>query len=596
MESGMKRRNLRTAFGILTFTAAMACAADLGSVFDHGLAGHILGEVRNSAGVPQMGASVALYNRYDQEIRQVLTNESGKFVFDTLPPDLYSIRASLASFVPALRKNIAVVAGSENLLKINLASVFSTVELVPAAAARGTLMSDDWKWVLRASQATRPVFRYLPVGTGTSTSKTQTKVFSDVTGLVRVSADDSDASQQGLGTSFALSTRLNGAADVRVSGKVGYTTGAGLPAGALRTTYSRTSGLGPQISFTVRQVYLPALAGSGAPPSTDLVLRTAALSVNDSLRLTEHFLLEYGASLESASYLQRVNAVSPYGRLTANVGKKSVVRVAFAEGTQPLALVSTSHEIPSTDLNQDLALLSLLPRISLRSDRLRMEQAERFEAGYETVRGSLKLAAAAYREDVRDGVATLVGDQSALPSGDVIPDFDSHNQIVDIGNYRRTGYAAGASQALGEHMEVSISAGYSGSVIAPSHVLNADDAPDLRGWLHKANRPWVTARLTATIPTTGTKLATSYGWSDYNSIAPTHLFLTSGFLQQEMGWNMSVRQPLPSFGTLSKGRMEAGAEIRNLLSDGYVTLLSGGKQNVLTSSPRSLRGSLSFIF
>ena len=175
----MRLRNLKSTFGALTLVAALASGANLAS-----FSGHILGEVRNSAGVTQMGASVALYNRYDQEIRQVLTNEAGKFVFDTLPPDLYSIRVTLASFMPALRRNISVTAGSENLLKINLASVFSTIELVPAAVTRGALMSDDWKWVLRASQATRPVFRFLPVA-ATSSSRAQTTLFSNTSALVR---------------------------------------------------------------------------------------------------------------------------------------------------------------------------------------------------------------------------------------------------------------------------------------------------------------------------------------------------------------------------------------------------------------------------
>src|SRR5205807_377790 len=134
--------------------------------------------------------------------------------------------------VPAFRRNIAVLAGVENLLKINLASVFSTVEIVPASTAAGTLMSDDWKWVLRASPSTRPVLRYLPGQSGASSSQSMARVFSDTTGLVRVSAaDDGDLSQQGLGTAFALSTRVNGRSDVRVSGKLGYTTGAGLAAG-----------------------------------------------------------------------------------------------------------------------------------------------------------------------------------------------------------------------------------------------------------------------------------------------------------------------------------------------------------------------------
>src|SRR5437660_10270019 len=72
------------------------------------LSGTILGQVKSATGVAQMGATVILYNRYDQLIRQVLTNDQGKFSFDALSPDLYSIRVTLASFVPAIRRNIAV--------------------------------------------------------------------------------------------------------------------------------------------------------------------------------------------------------------------------------------------------------------------------------------------------------------------------------------------------------------------------------------------------------------------------------------------------------------------------------------------------------
>lgn len=577
---------------MMALAASLAPAANLAS-----FSGHILGEVRNSAGVVQMGATVALYNRYDQEVRQVLSNEAGKFVFDALAPDLYSVRVTLASFMPAVRRNISVVAGSENLLKINLASVFSTVELIPAAVTRGALMSDDWKWVLRASQATRPIFRFLPVS-ATSSSRTQTTLFSDTTGLVRVSAaDDGDMSQQGLGTSFAVSTRVNGSASVRVSGKFGYTTGAGLPAGALRTTYVRDSGAGPQVSLTVRQIYLPNLVGSGTPSGADAgpALRAASLSLHDGLKVTEAVLLEYGVSLDSASYLTRTNAVSPYARVTYNLGETSVVRAAFSSGTQPESLLVNPREISSNELNQDLAALAMLPRLSQRDNTLHMELSDRWEVGYETVHGGRKIAVSAFREDIRNGTATLIGDTGAFSGSQVIPDFDSHNQIVDIGNYQRNGAAVGISQLLGEHLEAAISAGEGGVLAARSHVIRVDDPSMVAGMLHKTSRPWVTARLTATVARTGTRVGTSYGWSDFNALMPTNLYLTSTVIQQETGWNMSLRQPLPAFGGY-KGRMEAAVEGRNLLSDGYLSLMSGQKINLLTSAPRSVRGSLSFIF
>jgi hypothetical protein len=96
------------------------------------LSGQILGEVRSASGVTQMGAAVYLYNQSNQLIRQVLSNQDGKFVFDAVTPDIYSIRVTLASFLPAIRRNIAVAAGSESDLRINLLSVLNSVELSQA--------------------------------------------------------------------------------------------------------------------------------------------------------------------------------------------------------------------------------------------------------------------------------------------------------------------------------------------------------------------------------------------------------------------------------------------------------------------------------
>ena len=232
-----------------------------------------------------MGAVVSLYNRYDELLRRGLSNQDGKFVFDGLAPDVYSIRVSLASFVPALRRNISVLAGSENLLKIQLASALSTIELVPLNSPEGALMSDSWKWVLRSSHATRPVLRLLPQTSSSRSSSSRNamaSLFSDTSGLVKVSAGDGDpfgGASQDLGTAFVLATSVNGSSKVHVSGNVGYAA-SGLPSAGLRTTYRRddASGEGPQLALTVRQIYLPSLMGSGAPGSDSPVLRTASIS------------------------------------------------------------------------------------------------------------------------------------------------------------------------------------------------------------------------------------------------------------------------------------------------------------------------------
>ena len=189
------------------------------------LAGSIMGEVKTVTGVAEMGAKVLLYDRHEHLLRQVLTNEKGRFGFAALTPDVYSIRVTLASFVPAVRRNISVVAGTDNLLQINLSGIFSTVDLL-SSPSHGTLMGDDWKWVLRASPSTRPILRFLPAApVQMSTSRRQfTDIFSETEGIVKVSAGDSDlltsSSQQDLGTAFALATSIYGLSRLQFSGNL----------------------------------------------------------------------------------------------------------------------------------------------------------------------------------------------------------------------------------------------------------------------------------------------------------------------------------------------------------------------------------------
>src|SRR5262249_48905784 len=103
---------------------------------------------------------------------------------------------------------------------------------------------------------------------------------------------------------------------------------------------------------------------------------------------------------------------------------------------------------------------------------------------------------------------------------------------------------------------------------------------------------WLMGRASASLPFTGTHVATSYSWTDYRALTPAHHSFT-GETSQDTGWNVSLRQPLP---TLVGVRMEASAEMRNLLAQGYLNLVANGRSAILTNSPRGVRGGLSFIF
>jgi len=198
----------KTSVGVLagTLLAASVC---LGAG-EPKLSGSIIGIVSDPAGIPQMGATILLYNKFDRLVERALTTESGSFGFAALTPDTYAIRVTLSSFLPALKRNIVVQPGMQSLLNVSLASVFSSVQFVGVLPGDSPIMSDDWKWALRSAAATRPVLRLLP---GLEPIQRPAPLFSDTRGLLRLSAGDDASlagSQPDLGTAFAVATSFLG--------------------------------------------------------------------------------------------------------------------------------------------------------------------------------------------------------------------------------------------------------------------------------------------------------------------------------------------------------------------------------------------------
>ena len=91
------------------------------------LLGAIDGCVRNPSGMPQPGAVVLLETRSERVIARTQTSVSGRFRFESLTPDTYTIRVWASSFIPASRQNVPVKAGMESLLAVQLANFFSSI-------------------------------------------------------------------------------------------------------------------------------------------------------------------------------------------------------------------------------------------------------------------------------------------------------------------------------------------------------------------------------------------------------------------------------------------------------------------------------------
>ncbi len=574
------------------------------------LSGSIAGFVRDSSGIPQMGASVMLFNRSERLIMRAITNERGIFGFDSLPTDLYSVRVSLASFVPAMKQKIAVQPGMQSLLYVDLASVLSSIELVYATPGQGALMSDEWKWTLKASTATRPIFRLAPdVDSNDPDAREKgSSIFSETRGVLNVSAGDpgslgGTSTQADLGTAFALATSVFGRNQLQLSGNVGYSAHAGIPGAGFRTSYRR-DGFSPEIAVTVQQIYLPArnslmsLAGQqdGAP-----ALRTMSLSVHDSVDINPSLRLDYGASIDSISLLDHLNYLSKFARASYSLGNKGTLQIAYSSGAPPAELLVGSGRVhenrfrgDTAALAEDLAALSLLPRISLLDGHLAVQRTQDFELGYEKKLGDTTVSFTGYRESVTNAAMTIVASDDLFMANDILPDISSKSSILDAGTFRRSGFAASVARALGDRVELGASFGSGGALMLGQRELNAATAEDLRSKLQTTQRFWGSARASAKLPVTGTAISASYQWMNYSAIMPNHFYLTQS-AYPETGLNLQLRQPIPSFPGMP-GRLEANAELRNGLAQGYLPISEGGQRVLLIQSPRAVRGGLSFIF
>jgi hypothetical protein len=576
----------------------MACFGGARAAEPMKLSGAIAGLVTDASGRPKMGAAVTLYDRQERYAGRVVTNEQGEFKFAGLFPDLYTVKITLAAFIPALRNGILVQPGTRSLLAINLNTLYSTIQVSYPPMPNGSLMTDDWKWALRGSPATHPVLRFMDEAAMRAPRKrSRAAVFSETRGLVRVSGGDAPATgvsnQADLGAAFALATSVLGNNKLELSGNLGMGSSTGAPVTAFRTGYSRGDGNALKVSVTVRELYMPgrlspAMAGATVSPT----LRSMSASFDDQLQFGDSVSLRYGAAMSSVSLGGHLNYMSPYAMLSYVMPDGGQVSFAYTSGDARPGLAGSSAD--DVLLEQSLNTLGLFPLLSLRGDRLKIQRGTEYEALYKRKAGSRTYEGSFFREAVSNAALTVVGPSGAL-MGDMLPDVFTGNQIFNAGNNDSIGYSAAVTQDLGKHLSAGIALGSAGALTVRSNEVVSLNPDDLRAMIRAGRRRSATGRITATVPGAGTRVAASYQLADNRWASPGHLYSTEA-MRPMPGLNVYVRQPLPLIST-HQCRVEATADLRNMLAQGYLPLTAAGGQSLLlVQTPKSFRGGLNLIF
>jgi hypothetical protein len=429
-------------------------------------------------------------------------------------------------------------------------------------------------------------------------SSERATVFSDTRGLLKFSAGEGQvagvANQADLGTAFALATSLYGKSLLQVSGNLGYGSQTGVPSAAFRTSYSRDmDGNKPVFSVTMRQLYLPERMGEamGGSEAALPMLRSISAGADNRTQLADNVAVQYGFTMNSMFFVDHLNYTSPYARLTWNVNQATDVEVAYTSGDARSNLAEGGLE--DAKLQQNVDNLALFPRISMTGGRPKIQRADDYEVAVTRRFGSRSLRLSAYRELLRNAALTMVApDGMFAGSGDVLPDLFSNTSVIDGGNFDNVGYNAAFTQKLGEHVAATVVYGNEGTLSVANRELVSETPDELRAMIHAGRRHAGAARLSGTLPWTGTKFMASYQWTnDPRSLMGGNLYSAQS-LQVQPGLNFCVRQPLPGFG----GRLEATADIRNMLAQGYIPVTMAGAQLLLMDNPRSVRGGLAFTF
>lgn len=533
----------------------------------------ISGYVKNSAGMPQMGAVVELLSAASESVK-VFTNESGFYRAAGLLPGVYDIRVSASTFLPSLRERVSLRAGAALIENVTLNTIFDAFQLTPS---RGVALDDDWKWTLR-SVVNRPILRIFdekPVVVSSGEKNGSSSMKGSLSFLAGAGStgygDLADMS-----TGFSLEHSLFSSGTLALNGNVGY--GSGNPSTVVRASYSHemANGSRPEIGLTVRRF---------ATPDPNLhSFQALALTTADSITLADVLDLNVGSELQTIQFMGRENAFRPFASADLHLTPNTVLEYSYRT-TRPTSRLSKGFDSAPADLSETN------PRLSLNGFSTSIESAHHHEVSVSHRMGASSFQMAAYSDRIANPALLGVGELSSA-GGDILPDIYSGTFTYGGTQLRTNGVRAVFERKLDADLTASLDYGYGGVLDLETPAEQLDSAKES---LRTAQRHALGGKLSGKLPRAGTRWIASYRWTSGQALTPVDLFDASPG-QVDPFLSFFVRQPIPNVGFLP-AHMEVLLEIRNLLAQGYVPVIGeDGRTLYLVQSARAVRGGVAFNF
>src|SRR6266481_5636145 len=546
--------------------------------------GKLAGVVRDSTGTPQLGANVELIAETGAAAsRGFLTNTQGIFRGEKLAPGLYTLRVTLAGFLPTLEKHIRVTSNLTTVVRIELETMFTSLDQLRRMPSSTAAQVDDWKWVLRSASAVRPVLEWMDddarIASRVSVESTVPRgprfrlEFTD--GARRPVSASSIASSPA--TAVAYEQKLGGTSKMILAGQMSYDQDA--PGGGMATVWlpTGTLGTGPHTALVLREAKL------GPEGRT---FRGVRIDQGGALSLGNRTVLRYGGEYVLVGLGAAASSLRPRAQLNVRLNDDWSTAFIFASMPNGPGPLEANDAQPGGALAAALNELDAFPALLWRQGHPVLQNGLHEEISAERklgTRGTFQVAG--FHDDNRH--VAVFGRGSDLPTADYFQDYFSTGFAYDGGSSSSWGTRLAFREKLDGDVE--LTAVYSfGGALTPS-----DDADGLlRDVLRTAQRHSLGAGISAKVPRLGTKVQAGYKWVNGVTVSSVDSYGESLF-RMDPYLHVIFRQPLPRF---ALGRWEAIADCNNLLAQGYVSTSSRDGRDRLVPAFRTFRGGLSVQF
>jgi hypothetical protein len=546
-------------------------------------AGRLSGVVRDTAGTPQMGASVEVLaeNAVTLAARGFLTNTQGIFKGEKLAPGFYTVRVTLAGYLPTLEKHVRIASNLTTVVRIQMESMFASLEELRRQPSSTTAEADDWKWVLRSASATRPILQWsegspvIAAGTDRDASRSRPRARLEFTDGSRRPGSVSNVAQAP-GTAFAYDQKLGGNSRMLFAGQVSYS--EDVPSGGIATIWLPTGSIssGPHSTLVLREAKL-------SPDGR--TLRGVRMDQGGAASIGDRAILSYGGEFVMVGVGASATALRPRMQLDARITDDWHAALIFASQPSGMPGLEATGEGENAALAAALSQLDAFPALLWRDGKPVLEKGWHEEASVERKLGARsKLQLAAFHDD--NSHIALFGRGSELVSADYFQDFYSKGFAYDGGSSSSWGTRLVLREKVSDDLEVTTVYAFAGALVAGS-----SQGGSLRDSLRTAPRHSLAATVSARLPRTATKLTAGYKWVNGQAYSRVDAYGESLY-QTNPYLHVGFRQPLP----FALGRWEANAQCDNLLAQGYYPVSTRDGQAVLVPVFRSFRGGISLQF